>query len=131
MNLFVYGTLLQSSNPFGSYLQNNSKWLCTGKFRGLLYDIGEYPGAVINVYAETYVWGNLVSLTHSEHAFRILDEYEGFGSEFPEPNEFIRQVIEVKTETDTVQSWTYLYNLPVTGLRRIESGNYEEYLSKK
>ena len=131
MNLFVYGTLLQSSNPFGSYLQNNSVWLCTGKFRGHLYDIGEYPGAVVNVYAETHVWGNLFTLTNSEHAFKILDEYEGFGSEFPEPNEFIRQVIEVETETDTVQCWTYLYNLPVTGLRRIESGNYEEYLSKK
>jgi gamma-glutamylcyclotransferase (GGCT)/AIG2-like uncharacterized protein YtfP len=131
MNLFVYGTLLQSNNPFGSYLQNNSRWLSTGKFRGRLYDIGQYPGAVLNTSADTYVWGHLVSLTNSEHAFRILDEYEGYGSEFPEPNEFIRQVIEVETESYTLQCWTYLYNLPVTGLLCIESGNYEDYISKK
>jgi gamma-glutamylcyclotransferase (GGCT)/AIG2-like uncharacterized protein YtfP len=129
--LFVYGTLLQSDNPFGSYLKNNSRWLSAGKLRGCLYDIGEYPGAVINKDVDSYVFGHIFMLKNHEQAWIILDEYEGYGIGYASPNEFIRQLVEVETETHTFQCWTYLYNLSLNGLYCIKSGNYEGYISKK
>lgn len=129
--LFVYGTLLQSNNPFGSYLQNNSRYLNPGKFKGSLYDIGEYPGAVYNVNASTYVYGHLVSLINTEESFKILDDYEGYGIEQDQPNEFIRELVDIETEAGPWRCWTYLYNLPVNGFTRIVSGNYEDYISNK
>ena len=129
--LFVYGTLLQLDNPLGSYLKNNSTWLSAAKFRGLLYDIGEYPGAIFDRSANTKVSGHLFSIANNEQVWNILDEYEGYGIDYPVPNEFIRQLIEVETQSHLIQCWTYLYNLPVNSFTRIESGNYEEYLLKK
>ncbi|MEJ6982352.1 gamma-glutamylcyclotransferase family protein [Pedobacter sp. P351] len=129
--LFVYGTLLHSANFFGSYLQNNSRHINKGKFKGTLYDIGEYPGAVYDKNISTYVYGDLVSVFNREETFKILDEYEGYGNDEIQPNEFIRKIIEVEIESNNIQCWTYLYNLPVNQFLRIDSGNYKDYLSKR
>ena len=57
--LFVYGTLLDDGNPYSVFLKENSSFYQRGKFRGALYNIGNYPGAVFVPAFETYVHGSI------------------------------------------------------------------------
>jgi gamma-glutamylcyclotransferase (GGCT)/AIG2-like uncharacterized protein YtfP len=54
--------------------------------------------------------------------------YEACGEGFPEPTQYVRQMLPVALEQggETVEVWTYIYNWPVAGLKRIESGRFME-----
>jgi gamma-glutamylcyclotransferase (GGCT)/AIG2-like uncharacterized protein YtfP len=57
-----------------------------------------------------------------------LDMYEACGEGFPEPTEYLRQLIEVALPDGTAgKAWTYIYNWPVTGLPRIASGRFLDH----
>ena len=122
--LFVYGTLLDDSNPYGAFLKDNSRFCQEGRFRGALYNIGNYPGAVFLPASETFVHGSIFLIDDPKTILKELDDYEGFGEDFAEPNEFIRELIEVETENSAIHCWVYLYNQPVDGFPVIESGRY-------
>jgi gamma-glutamylcyclotransferase (GGCT)/AIG2-like uncharacterized protein YtfP len=122
--LFVYGTLLDEGNEYAIYLKNNSRSYAEAKLRGKLYDIGEYPGAVLSKGCDEYVYGVILQLDDPESALKIIDEYEGFGKGQPFPNEFVRVSVKVETGVGEVICWVYLYNLPVTGLPWLKSGRY-------
>lgn len=121
--LFVYGTLLTDGNEFAAYLKQQCRFYNTGKFKGKLYDIGEYPGAV---YADTdqFVYGSIFVIDNLDKVFIKLDAYEGFGDDQPQPNEFIRELIEVDTDGGKLKCWVYLYNLPTDRLQPILSGRF-------
>jgi gamma-glutamylcyclotransferase (GGCT)/AIG2-like uncharacterized protein YtfP len=121
--LFVYGTLLNMENEYALYLKNNSKLYSAGKLKGRLYNIGEYPGAVLSPDGEN-VYGNILAINHPEKVLPVIDDYEGFGAGQPQPNEFIRIANSIETESGPVTCWVYLYNLPITGLVWIEEGRY-------
>jgi gamma-glutamylcyclotransferase (GGCT)/AIG2-like uncharacterized protein YtfP len=125
--LFVYGTLLSEGNEFAAFLMENSVLYGSGKFKGKLYDIGEYPGAIFQPASEYDVHGQVFLMNEPGMILRRLDDYEGFGADQPEPNEFIRTLISVETEDKPVNCWAYLYQLPTDGLWHIKSGNYLEY----
>jgi len=125
--LFVYGTLLSEGNEFAAFLMENSTLHGPGKFKGGLYDIGEYPGAIFQPSSEYDVHGQVFLMNQPEMILRRLDDYEGFGEDQPEPNEFIRTLIEIETKDKPVNCWAYLYQLPTDGLWHIRSGNYLEY----
>src|ERR1700743_3856436 len=99
--LFVYGTLLNDDNEFGNYLRKNSSIYSKGKIKGRLYDIGEYPGVVLSE-GDEYVYGTIFQLNDPTSALKILDEYEGFGEDQPQPNEFVRVLAEVETDNDII-----------------------------
>jgi gamma-glutamylcyclotransferase (GGCT)/AIG2-like uncharacterized protein YtfP len=122
--LFVYGSLLSDDNEFAIYLKNNSTFYSTGKVRGKLYDIGEYPGAILSAESSEYIHGSILKIDIPEKVLKIIDDYEGYGGEQPWPNEFIRIIAEIETEMRIINCWIYLYNLPVNGLRYIEGGRY-------
>jgi gamma-glutamylcyclotransferase (GGCT)/AIG2-like uncharacterized protein YtfP len=124
-HLFVYGTLLDDKNEFGNYLKNNCTFYQNGRFNGRLYDIGDYPGAVYQPEFDGFVNGSIFVINSAEKTLKILDDYEGFGEEQPQPNEFIRELIEVKTDGAPISCWVYLYSLPVDGKRQIISGKYQ------
>lgn len=124
--LFIYGTLLQSDNEFALYLQKNSAPHGKGKFKGILYDTGEYPGAILTGDAKGYVHGHIV-LLNDNSVLKNLDRYEGYGPKEPQPDLFIRKRIAIETETGLVKCWVYLYNLPIDGLHQITSGDYVSY----
>jgi gamma-glutamylcyclotransferase (GGCT)/AIG2-like uncharacterized protein YtfP len=125
--LFVYGTLLNAGNEFAIYLKNNCSFYADGKFEGRLYDIGEYPGAVADEQSTGYVYGSIFLMNDAVSALKHLDDYEGYGPEQEQPNLFVRETIEVDSDNGIIGCWCYLYNLPVDGLRLIESGDYLNY----
>lgn len=122
--LFVYGTLLDHQNEFAGYLSSNCIFYAYGKIKGKLYDMGEYPGAILMADSENYVHGKIYLLNSVEKTLELLDDYEGYGPGQLQPNLFVRRVINVETSAGEVECWVYLYNLPVGGFKLIESGNY-------
>ena len=126
--LFVYGTLLDRQNEFGDYLNAKCSFYADGKFKGRLYDIGEYPGAVPVADGSDYVYGKIFLVNDPDSVMKRLDDYEGFGANQPQPNEFTRQLVVIETTDETVGCWMYLYNLPVDKVFRITSGNYLHYI---
>jgi gamma-glutamylcyclotransferase (GGCT)/AIG2-like uncharacterized protein YtfP len=127
--LFVYGSLLNADNEFANYLKNKAAFYSTGKFKGRLYDVGEYPGAIITTDNDYDITGSVYMLNNPNEALTILDDYEGFGPEQDQPNLFIRKLLAVDTGQGLVNCWVYLYILSVDGLVEITSGDYLDYLN--
>jgi len=124
--LFVYGTLLDEENEFAIYLKQNCSFYIKGKFKGRLYDLGEYPGAILGG-TNGYVQGSIFELKDAEEVLARLDDYEGFGEDQEQPNLFTREKVLVETNNGQIECWTYLYNLSLNGFRIIESGDYVSY----
>lgn len=125
--LFVYGTLLDGVNPAAQYLLSNAEFFAEGYFNGKLFDLGDYPGAVLSENQNEKVFGELLVIRNPESVFAVLDEYEETGDKFPAPNEFIRTKIEVfDNKGKPIPSYVYLYNWPVDNLKHIISGKYNK-----
>lgn len=129
--LFVYGTLLLATNEFGQYLNTHCKLVGTGKFKGLLYDIGQYPGAIADDNASSYVYGSIFLMDNAPVVLQVLDDYEGLGLADPVPYEYLRELHKVETDNNPVNCWVYFYNWPVEKHHQILSGNYNKYLSNQ
>lgn len=122
--LFVYGTLLDDDNKYGIYLRDNSGFFATGKLRGEMYDIGEYPGAVLLNEGDKYIYGTILQIDNPVEVLAVIDLYEGFGDDQPQPNEFIRVLTKAETEAGALECWIYIYNLPLNSLTVIKGGRY-------
>ncbi len=122
--LFVYGTLLDEDNKYGIYLRDNSQFFSSGKLKGILYDIGEYPGAVLYPDGDNFIYGIILEIDDPSAVLALIDLYEGFGDDQPQPNEFIRVLTEAETDRGRIDCWIYLYNLPIYGLMPIANGKY-------
>jgi gamma-glutamylcyclotransferase (GGCT)/AIG2-like uncharacterized protein YtfP len=127
--LFVYGTLLQPGNEFAAYLNKHCIYFKPAKIKGLLYDVGEYPGLIIKVDKPYWIHGSLYHI--DEKALKLIDSYEGYGDTEELPNLFKREEHTLLTGDGEIDAWLYLYNLPVDGLNLITSGNYAEYIAQK
>jgi gamma-glutamylcyclotransferase (GGCT)/AIG2-like uncharacterized protein YtfP len=121
--LFVYGTLLIADNEIGSYMRSRCVYVCDGRIKGRLYNIGEYPGAVIDENAQSFVYGRIYRVNESS-VFDMLDEYEGITPADPIPHEYRRELQVIETDAGTLNCWMYVYNWPTTGLSQINSGDY-------
>jgi len=129
--LFVYGSLLSADNEFAKYLSQNAIFYGDGKLIGKLYDMGEYPGAILSDDATYDISGSIVRLNNPEQVLKILDDYESFGEDQEQPNLFVRELLPVITSDGAINCWIYLYNLSVAGLPEIRSGNYQSYIKQK
>lgn len=125
--LFVYGTLLSDGNEFAIYLKQHCTFYNKAKFKGKLYDMGEYPGAIADDNCGTYVYGSIYTLTNQSEVFKYLDDYEGLGNNQEQPSLFIRKVASIETNNGQIDCWVYFYNLLIDGFRLIESGDYLRY----
>ncbi|RVU02810.1 gamma-glutamylcyclotransferase [Mucilaginibacter limnophilus] len=125
--LFVYGTLLVADNEFALYMNKHAVLYKTGRFKGHLYDLGSYPGAVLHNESEVFVHGSIYQIQNPE-AWTILDEYEGISPAEPHPQQYVREQVDIETDEGLIKSWIYLYNWPVTQHKLIESGSYLQYL---
>ena len=132
--LVVYGTLRPTfSNPFANYLYQHSHRIGETTFPGLLFDLmlpdtADYPGAIYQLGAITTVTGTAYDISrHKSSTLAYLDNYEGVGAAFDQPNEYVRAVIPVRYCNDVIVCWVYLYSLSTDGLPVIASGDYGRY----
>ena len=126
--LFVYGTLLQPGNEFAAYLNKHCKFIGDGRIRGRLYDIGQYPGAVIGNTEERYIHGSIFMMDDPETILKVVDDYEGIGELYNHPHEYIRELVDIFTDNGDINCWIYLYNLPVAAYNEVTTGDYIQYL---
>ena len=122
--LFVYGTLLNQQNEFGNFLHKKCELVGEGKFKGLLFNLAESPGAIEAVGNGLWVYGKIYERKDFKNLIKVLDDYEGFGNNQPQPNLFIRKLVNVYLDDKELICWIYLYNLQIIGFTRIESGIY-------
>lgn len=124
--LFIYGTLLkQSKQEIASFLEQNSSVISDGYFPGLIYDIGNYPGAVYLSGSKKRVYGVILRIHNPIDTFKKLDAYEETGLEFEQPNEYQRKKVQVeKIDGEMIECWTYLYNHSIENKELIIYGRY-------
>lgn len=122
--LFVYGSLRRgNSHPMARTLEAQAVWMGVSRVEGLLYRIDWYPGLVPPNAAGQWVEGDLYRMTAPDHLLPLLDEYEECSPGFALPQEYRRETAMVAFAGAFHCAWTYYYNHPLTGRRRIEAGN--------
>jgi len=119
-HLFVYGTLRRGARMH-DLLEVAARPVGPASYRGRLYPLGGYPGAVASDDPGDVVRGELYALppAGAEALLVRLDRYEGPG--------FERVRAEVLLgDQRPVGSWVYLYRGSLAGRPRIVSGDYLE-----
>ena len=126
--LFVYGTLMRDfDHPMARMLSRNADFLGPARCRGRLYLVKHYPGLVLSDDEGDVVHGEVYRLHQPEALIAEFDMYEACGEGFPEPTQYVRQMLPLTLAGGaTIEAWTYIYNWPVTELKRIASGRFME-----
>jgi len=124
--LFVYGTLMRGYvHPMAKLLSANADFLGEAHCRGRLYMVKHYPGLVLSNERGEIVHGELYRLREVDAMLREFDMYEACGEGFPEPTQYVRQMLPVTlADGSASEAWTYIYNWPVAKLTLIESGRF-------
>src|ERR1700754_1734909 len=92
--LFVYGTLMRGYvHPMARMLSANAEYLGEASCRGRLYMVKHYPGLVLSDAPGEIVHGELYRLREAEPLLREFDMYEACGEGFPEPTQYVRQML--------------------------------------
>jgi gamma-glutamylcyclotransferase (GGCT)/AIG2-like uncharacterized protein YtfP len=125
-NLFVYGTLRSAADTkWSRFLASISRFAGPGRTRGLLFQLGGYPGMVVSAHDDAWVIGEVYSLNEPSSAWPVLDAYEGCGPADPPPHQFERQIVDVLLDNgQTISAWVYVYCLATGDKVRIRTGDY-------
>lgn len=123
--LFVYGSLMKGiDTPPGRFLRATASFVGEGVIPGELYDLGQYPAARYLPDGRNRIFGHLYLLENPSQVLAQLDSYEGID----EPDsEYNRQIVEVLSDGQIIQAWTYLLEDDRVAARRIPGGNYLRY----
>jgi gamma-glutamylcyclotransferase (GGCT)/AIG2-like uncharacterized protein YtfP len=110
--VFLYGTLLPQFVPETMRgVVARLHFRGDGSLRGVLYDLGEYPGAVFDTTTDMRVDGTVFELPEDPQVLEALDRYEGYESTPHATNLFVRKLQRVDLTTgDTIECWAYEYN---------------------
>jgi gamma-glutamylcyclotransferase (GGCT)/AIG2-like uncharacterized protein YtfP len=125
-SLFTYGTLRSGHAP-DEIAPAVEKLLPVGRgsVHGLLYDLGGYPGAILDPASPQKIYGTVSQLPPDENFLRLLDEYEGFDRDAPNNGLFIRTLRPVVLSTGrTLPCWIYVYNGPLGSACVVPDGRY-------
>lgn len=133
--LFVYGTLREElAHPMAVVLGAHATRVGRASFRGQLFDLGEYPGAVPSAAVSDRVAGELYRIEPGREAalFAELDRYEDCDPDDPAAGEYVRARAQVEAESGApFEAWIYLYNRPTGGLERIVSGDFSAWATER
>ncbi len=111
--LFVYGTLQPAHAPAEiASVVTKLHPIDVGSVNGILYDLGEYPGAVLDPSSKHRIAGTVFQLPNDPDVLCALDAYEEFDPDAPGSSLFLRVLHPVAlTKGGTLQCWIYVYNL--------------------
>ncbi len=131
--LFTYGTLMLTTGIAAVDEATRNAGVSLGRafIHGLLYDLGDYPGAVpwpgeAADEDAPKIWGRLIRLADPRAFFKVIDAYEGFDTLKPSESEFMRAETTVFLGDAHAKhaAQVYYYNLPTRGRATIPSGDY-------
>ena len=109
-------------------LARNCSYVGEGYMNGKLYEVAGYPGAVESTELNDKVVGEVYKIVN-HNVLPVLDEYEECTDSFPKPHEYVRRKIPVYLlNGEKLFAWVYLYNLEISKLKLIQSGDYLDYV---
>jgi gamma-glutamylcyclotransferase (GGCT)/AIG2-like uncharacterized protein YtfP len=125
--LFSYGTLQPRHAPAEiASTVSRLRRVGRGSVRGRLYDLGEYPGAVLSRNAPLVI-GQVFELPNDPEVLTRLDEYEGFDPHRPQSSLFVRKRCLVQLDSGKkLFCWMYAYNRPPGAASPLPSGLYSK-----
>ncbi|MBI1340199.1 hypothetical protein GC169_08340 [bacterium] len=139
--LFVYGSLRRAAPAAAlprearaarASLEAHADWAGEGVLQGRLYRVDWYPAAVSSRSRNEHVAGDLWRVTDWPALRTALDAYEDARPERSRTlagAEYVRARRTVRLADGAARrAWVYLYNQPVEGFARIDSGDYAAFL---
>jgi gamma-glutamylcyclotransferase (GGCT)/AIG2-like uncharacterized protein YtfP len=125
--LFAYGTLADDTPQEIAATMRRLKFVGEGFVSGRLYDIGAYPGAVLDDTHGDKVFGKIFELPADGSLLERLDEYEGFDSQRPTTSLFLRKRTAInRRNRPPLAGWVYEYNGDVKSASIIKTGRYSK-----
>ena len=126
--VFFYGTLMSGfKRPRRTRVDLALELVGHGWIQAVHFDLGLYPAAI--PAPDSRVHGELHRMREPEPVLATLDDIEGYRPVRPETSLYDRRETAVTLDDGRVEeAWVYFYNAPLGGARRIESGDYLEYL---
>ena len=120
--IFVYGSLMSTvPSAASSWLQQQARLVGEDQVRGYLYDLGQYPGIIIDDSSPDLVKGEVYQLYQVDTGLSYLDAYEG--TEITRP-EYER--IQCATTAGRL-CWVYQFLWTGPSYSLITSGDYCTY----
>jgi gamma-glutamylcyclotransferase (GGCT)/AIG2-like uncharacterized protein YtfP len=120
--VFVYGTLRGGGAGAMSIRFPNSKSIANAKISGCLYDLGAYPGLLLNE-SNSLVTGEVYEV--DDETLKKLDDFEAASS-------YRRTQVEISLGAHPKACWVYEPNPEFYSLRElITSGDWVEYAKTK
>lgn len=126
--LFVYGTLSKSlAPPEIAPIVRDFKYVGAGFINGQLYDLGDFPGAILDEAVHNKVYGKIYELPTDSKTLDALDEYEEYYPRARKKSLFVRkQAIVSRSNKKPLKAWVYEYNGKPKSSKKIASGNYSK-----
>lgn len=122
----VYGLLRKGASGFARFgLETAFRPLGPCRIPGVIHDLGGYPGLV---NGEGEVAGELFAVTDASVIAR-LDAFEEFDPTSPESSRYLR--VRLPLLTPRQEAWVYVWNRPVTGFARVDSGDWLEWAAAR
>lgn len=116
------------SSPLSLLLKQQTQVLGPGWASGKLYDLGNFPGIVIDEAASTLVKGEILQIHHPHWFLPILDEYEMIGPA-PKASDYYRRILtKVHFKDQLLECWVYHFQQDVSSYTLIAAGDYYLYL---
>lgn len=122
--LFAYGTLQpEYVRDEVAHLVRGFESIGKGTVTGILYDLGSFPGAVLDPASSRRISGTVFRLPDDERLLHELDDYEEFWADSLAASQFIRRLYPVQLHDGGVLTcWVYEYNGPRDNASILESG---------
>jgi gamma-glutamylcyclotransferase (GGCT)/AIG2-like uncharacterized protein YtfP len=126
--LFVYGTLQPGQVPEEiAAVVEKLRSVEKGFIHGVLYDLGDYPAAVLDPLSKQKIYGTVFKLSNDPAVLKTLDEYEEFDPGASKNSLFIRVPGKVTLiDGRALDCWVYVYNQRLDSARVLESGKFEK-----
>lgn len=137
--LFVYGTLMSTARGDMGHAQRArldtaSRVVGPATIAGYLFDLGDYPGLVLQLPLGAAasigrVSGEVRALDNPDEMLAWLDRYEGIRTDDPTGSEYRREAITVRLEKPAdeareLQAWVYIYQGPLMHGRLVVDGRW-------
>jgi gamma-glutamylcyclotransferase (GGCT)/AIG2-like uncharacterized protein YtfP len=148
--LFAYGTLLPGAAPAEvAGIAARLKAVGEGCVRGRLYNLGHFPGAVLEETgnersgggkssadrgadrvadqnkAGQMVYGTVFELPRGPAVLQALDAYEEFDPANPAASQFLRRRCVASLQSGAaIECWIYVYNRGVKNIPVVEGGRW-------
>lgn len=124
--LFVYGTLLPGLRPSAL---GDPMARCVdrgpGSVPGRLYDLGPYPGAVLDPQGTARIHGRVFELPGDRDVLPALDRYEGYDPARMGNSLYLRVTQRVDlADGGSILCWVYVYNRDPGEAGMIPGGDY-------